>query len=176
MGLTKCMKTLVKTSCAMATPTKHMFGSAFGSKNNIFTCNWGHVQNEINEIRVFVNSNHACGVNFVCLAQLQGQESYIQQNITALESRIKAILDNRFIFYVLCYFMSYLQYLLSHISNLLTCCFSWDDIIQEQKKRVAVWAETALYVSITWGVGEHRMTKLVKCLTPSTSKVLFNLL
>ena len=46
----------------------------------------GHIQNEINEIRVFVNSNHASGVNFVCLAQLQGQENYIQQSITTLES------------------------------------------------------------------------------------------
>ena len=54
----------------------------------------GHVQNKINEITVFINSNCA----FVCLAQLQGQENYIQQRITALESQIKAILDNRFIF------------------------------------------------------------------------------
>ena len=45
----------------------------------------GHVQNEINEIRVFVNLNNASGVNFVCLAQLQGQKNYIQQSITALE-------------------------------------------------------------------------------------------
>ena len=46
----------------------------------------GRVQNEINEITVFVNSNRASGVNFVCLAQLQGQENYIQQSITTLES------------------------------------------------------------------------------------------
>ena len=77
----------------------------------------GHIQNEINEIRVFVNSNHASGVNFVHLAQLQGQESYIQQNITTLESGIKAILNNRFIFMsyvILCHICStfYLMYLI----------------------------------------------------------------
>ena len=50
------------------------------------------------KIRVFVNSNCTLGHNFVCLSQLQGQESYIKQNITALESQIKALLDNRSIF------------------------------------------------------------------------------
>ena len=77
----------------------------------------GHIQNEINEIRVFVNSNHASGVNFVCLAQLQGPKSYTQQSITTLESQIKAILNNRFIFMsyvILCHICStfYLTYLI----------------------------------------------------------------
>ena len=97
MGLTKHMKTAVKTSCAMATQQNTRLAQLLAKKQH-FHMQLGHVQNEINEIRVFVNSNHASGVNFVCLAQLQGQESYIQQSITALKSRIKAILDNRFIF------------------------------------------------------------------------------
>ena len=103
MGLTKHVKMPVKTSCAMATQQN----ARLAQKH--FYMQLGHIQNKINEIRVFVNSNHACGVNFACLAQLQGQESYIQQNITALESQIKGILNNGFIF------MSYV--ILRHICS-----------------------------------------------------------
>ena len=43
------------------------------------------------------------------------------------------------------------------------------------ENRVAEWHKMDFYVSIYWeGVGEHRMTKLMKCLTPS--RVLFDLL
>ena len=116
MCQTKHAKMPVKTSCAMATQQNACLAQLLVQKQH-FHMQLGHVQNEINEIRVFVNSNHASGVNFVCLAQLQGQENYIQQSITALESQIKAILDNRFIFrsyVILCHICStfYLTYLI----------------------------------------------------------------
>ena len=82
MGLTKYMKMPVKTSCAMAAQQNTHLAQLLAQKQH-FHMQLGYIQNEI---RVFVNSNHASGVNFVCLAQLQGQENYIQQSITALES------------------------------------------------------------------------------------------
>ena len=77
MGLTKHVKTPVKTSCAMAAQQNTSLAQLLAQKQH-FHMQLGHVQNKINEIRVFVNSNRASGVNFVCLAQLQGEESYIQ--------------------------------------------------------------------------------------------------
>ena len=97
MCQTKHTKMPVKTSCAMDAQQNARSAQLLVQKQH-FHMQLGHVQSEINEIRAFVNLNHASGVNFVCLAQLQEQENYIQQSITALESRIKAILDNRFIF------------------------------------------------------------------------------
>ena len=109
------MKMPVKTSCAMATQQNTLLAQLLAQKQH-FHMQLGHVQNEI---RFFVNSNHASGANFVCLAQLQGWESYIQQNITTLESQIKAILNNRFIF------MSYV--ILHHICSTfyLTYLICW---------------------------------------------------
>ena len=75
----------VKTSCAMATQQNACLAQLLVQKQN-FHMQLGCIQSEINEIRVFANLNHASGVNFVCLAQLQGQENYIEQSITALES------------------------------------------------------------------------------------------
>ena len=97
MCQTKHTRTPVKTSCAMATQQNAHLAQLLAQKQHLHM-QLGCVQNKINEIMVFVNLKLASGVNFVCLAQLQGQENYIQQSITALESRIKAILDNRFIF------------------------------------------------------------------------------
>ena len=85
MCQTKHAKTPVKTSCAMATQQNARLAQLLVQKQH-FHIQLGHVQNKINEIRVFVNLNCASGVNFVCLAQLQGQKNYIQQSITTLES------------------------------------------------------------------------------------------
>ena len=73
MVTTKCMKMPVKTTCAMATQQNTHLAALLAQKAN-FHIQLGHIQNEINEIneiRVFVNSNHTSGHNFVCLSQLK---------------------------------------------------------------------------------------------------------
>ena len=88
----------VKTSCAMAAQENTHLTTLLAQKAN-FHIQLDHIQNEINEIRVFYKFQPCTsGHNFVCLSQLQGQESYIKWNTTTLESQIKAILDNRSIF------------------------------------------------------------------------------
>ena len=85
MCQTKCTKMPVKTSCAMATQQNAHLAQLLAQEQH-FHMQLAHIQNKINEITVSANLNHASGVNFVCLAQLQGWENYIQQSITALES------------------------------------------------------------------------------------------
>ena len=63
----------------------------------------GHIQNQINQIQVIMNLQikHSA-LNFVCLSQLHGQLNYLTLTLDALESRIQAILDNRFNFTSYC--------------------------------------------------------------------------
>ena len=51
----------------MATQQNTHLATLLAQKAN-FHIQLGHIQNEISEIRVFVNSNHASGNNFLCLS------------------------------------------------------------------------------------------------------------
>ena len=116
----------------MATQQNTCLAALLAQKAN-FHIQLGCIQNEINEIRVFVNSNHTSGHNFVCLSQLQGQESYIKQNITALESQIKAILDNRSIF--MSNVSIYLFYITSYITFLIYLLVISAEAVQHHARR-----------------------------------------
>ena len=103
---TKRMKTPVKTSCAMATQQNSCLAPLLIQKSHLHI-QLGCVQNEINEI----NSGLTSGLHFVHLAQLQGQENHIKISLSAIESHIQAILNNRSIFIsLLCQCLFYITY------------------------------------------------------------------